>query len=206
MAVDKALLRSSSAAPILRVYDWEGDWISFGYFQKYAEIAAMSSEAELVRRPTGGGLVDHRIDWTYTLFVPRSEELGRAKATASYGAIHDALRRALGELGVRAALANGALGGQIGACFAGGGHAHLDVLVNGRKLAGAAQRKARQGLLHQGSVLSQGLDFPSIELFDALADQLAERVEPYSPDRQLQEEIESLKQDRYLSDDWLRKR
>ena len=60
MAVDEWLL-ATAREPLLRVYDWEGSWISLGYFTPTHEARqwVRESEVRLVRRATGGGLVDN---------------------------------------------------------------------------------------------------------------------------------------------------
>ncbi len=67
MAVDEALLREVRA-PVLRLYEWSVPAVSLGYFQP----AALAGDRPFVRRYTGGGLVDHAHDLTYTLVLPRA--------------------------------------------------------------------------------------------------------------------------------------
>src|SRR5258706_6842935 len=69
MALDEALLETAPALaqPVLRFYAWTEAGASFGYFQKHAEIEQMTLLRPLIRRPTGGGLVPHDADWTYSL-------------------------------------------------------------------------------------------------------------------------------------------
>ena len=68
MALDQWLAETCDA-PVLRRYRWTPGGGSFGYCVKTADLPA--SGLKWVRRWTGGGIVDHRADWTYTLFVPR---------------------------------------------------------------------------------------------------------------------------------------
>ena len=72
MALDEALLHAAPrlGQPVLRFYGWTEPAASFGYFQKHAEIERMTLLRPLVRRPTGGGLVPHDADWTYSLVFP----------------------------------------------------------------------------------------------------------------------------------------
>src|SRR5277367_1833538 len=66
MAIDEALLREVRE-PVLRIYEWNVPAVSLGYFQP----AALAGDRPFIRRYTGGGLVDHARDVTYTLVVPR---------------------------------------------------------------------------------------------------------------------------------------
>lgn len=152
MALDEALLDAvvSLNFPILRFYSWRESAATFGYFQRYNEIAAWTPLRPLIRRPTGGGLVPHDIDWTYSVIVPPSDPWHELRATESYLRLHQWLAAALRAAGIPAELAPVAQKEIPGQCFA-GAEQH-DILLNGRKIAGAAQRRARHGLLIQGSV------------------------------------------------------
>src|SRR5690242_7405132 len=76
MALDEALLEAIAQVevPLLRFYGWSEPAASFGYFQKYQEIARATLLRPLVRRPTGGGLVPHEADWTYSVIFPPTHE------------------------------------------------------------------------------------------------------------------------------------
>lgn len=150
MAVDEWLLEAATA-PVLRVYRWSGAWASLGYFGKIATAREAFSEVQWVRRWTGGGMVDHRADWTYTIVAPHDEPLAKLRGAESYRILHQALMDTLIAGGISARLSSGTeeTGGAL--CFE--NPVSYDLLgADGRKLAGAGQRRTRQGLLHQGSV------------------------------------------------------
>ena len=174
MAADEWLLETA-AAPVLRVYRWAGDWASLGYFGKLAEAEAAFSGVSWVRRWTGGGVVDHRDDWTYTLAVPKSETLAQARGAESYRAIHAALVAAIETKNSIARLSGGDAQTGAAACFA--NPVEHDIIDGaGRKLAGAGQRRTRFGLLHQGSVAGRLEPGASLARARALADALAGEV------------------------------
>ncbi len=149
MAVDEWLLEVAME-PVLRVYGWDGDWASVGYFGKIADARAAIPEVRWVRRWTGGGMVDHRADWTYTLVLPHSEKLANERGAESYRRIHAALAEALTAEGhaVRLSMGEDETGAAL--CFE-NPVSHDLVGPGGMKLAGAGQRRTRHGLLHQGS-------------------------------------------------------
>lgn len=165
LALDEALL-DSTHAPILRFYQWQAPAVTMGYFQRWQEMPLESfgdSDIEIARRWTGGGLVDHRHDLPYSLIVPAGHWLSAAPATHSYRWIHERLARALRQvagLDVSAADAArseppaSAQGAMV--CFT--APVAWDVIEagSGRKISGAAQRRSRQRLLHQGSVIIPG--------------------------------------------------
>jgi len=152
MALDAALLEAGPdlPGPVLRFYEWTEAAASFGYFQRYAEVEQMTSLRPLVRRPTGGGLVPHDMDWTYSLTVPPGHAWYLLSATESYRQMHEWLCAAFARLGVVCELAPACKKSGPGQCFV--GYEKFDVLWQGRKIAGAAQRRTRTGLLIQGSV------------------------------------------------------
>jgi lipoate-protein ligase A len=152
MALDEALLREIAAIgrPVLRFYGWTEPAATFGYFQPHAQIAAWTSLRPLVRRPTGGGLVPHDADWTYSVIIPPGHPWYELRAVESYSQLHRWVTAALRAANIPAELAPTARKEIPGQCFAGA--EQYDVLLNGRKIAGAAQRRAREGLLIQGSI------------------------------------------------------
>lgn len=164
MATDFMLLqRYPEAAVRLRHYDWHRPAFTFGYSQKIAFVREQlppDDTYDLCRRPTGGGVVDHRDDWTYSLVIPRGHALEEAPATQSYRLIHEALAVALGWQGVAAEVKRECAPpedgktscGLSGVCFQ---RAELYDVVHARsggKIAGAAQKRNKHGLLFQGSI------------------------------------------------------
>ena len=152
MALDHALLEHAPrlGRPVLRFYGWTEPAASFGYFQKIAEVEKATALRPLVRRPTGGGLVPHDADWTYSLVFPPAHGWYLLKAEASYARVHQWIQSAFAALDAPTELAACCRKEIPGQCFA--GHEKFDLLWLGRKIAGAAQRRTRTGLLIQGSV------------------------------------------------------
>lgn len=155
MAVDEWLL-GSREKPLLRIYGWDGKWGSLGYFGNLQEARDSMPGLEWVRRWTGGGTVDHSEDWTYSLIVPKGHVVAELKGGESYRQIHEVLVRVLRDEVGAVSLSTG--GGEgSGSCFE--NPVEHDVEDGtGTKLAGAAQRRGKFGLLHQGSVLCAGGD------------------------------------------------
>jgi lipoate-protein ligase A len=158
MALDWLLLENfpEPDSVRLRFYGWAKPAFTFGYGQKWAEArAASDSSAELVRRPTGGGLVDHRHDWTYALVIPASHPLAQARACESYRVVHEALSAVLNEAGVKNHLQANCTApdkNKFSVCFRQPERFDLVRSDNNQKIAGAAQRRTRKGLLLQGTV------------------------------------------------------
>jgi len=199
MAVDEWLL-TEAKVPVLRVYGWSGDWCSLGYFGNLAEAKSQLASPNWVRRMTGGGVVDHRSDWTYSLIIPAKEPAASWKGAEGYRHIHAALVRALKQEGEDVRL-----------CGAGEESGHLLCFKNpvphdvvnavGEKIAGAGQRRNRSGFLHQGSVALPCTSATAINLASALA----RVVEPGDFHPQDSPSFEAITH-RYRSQEWLMRR
>lgn len=171
MAVDEWLLESTTA-PVLRVYRWQGDWGSLGYFGSLGEAMTSFPGVDWVRRWTGGGTVDHRSDWTYTVVAPAGEALARCRGAESYRILHAALAAVLVGEGIDCRLSTGVEETGMALCFE-NPVSHDLVGPAGRKLAGAGQRRTRCGLLHQGSVAVSATHATSSKRAVCLAGRLA---------------------------------
>jgi lipoyl(octanoyl) transferase len=179
MATDFLMLQRYPREGVARYrhYGWRSPSFTFGYSQKIAFVRGQlpaEGSFDLCRRPTGGGVVDHRDDWTYSVVIPRGHPLEEVSATQSYRAIHEALAGALVDAGVPALLkptadpgaASGA-GGPAGVCFE---RAEIFDVVHGEsgaKIAGGAQKRNKRGLLFQGSAwrpaAGGGVDWEGLE-------------------------------------------
>lgn len=159
MASDFLLLQRypHPGAARFRHYLWRSPSFTFGYSQKIAWVRSQlppGGPFDLCRRPTGGGIVDHREDWTYALVIPRGHPLEEVRATQSYRVVHEALAEALRAQGVPVdvKMVRDDDGHLPGVCFE---QAEIYDVVNpatGAKLAGAAQKRNKHGLLFQGSI------------------------------------------------------
>jgi lipoate-protein ligase A len=158
MATDFLLLQRYPAPtePRFRHYGWHRPAFTFGYAQKIEFVRRQlppDESFDLCRRPTGGGVVDHREDWTYALVIPRGHPLEDLRATQSYRAVHEALAAALRAQSIPALTKTAVPEEESpGVCFQ---RAEIyDVVheTSGAKIAGAAQKRNKHGLLFQGSI------------------------------------------------------
>jgi lipoyl(octanoyl) transferase len=200
MAVDEALLETA-ASPSLRLYRWQGPALSFGYFGSYADVADQRSAREIVRRWTGGGVVPHGDDLTYSVIIPASHLFFARSSPAIYSALHDALREALAKNGIEATLAQSVSPRVSEECFANAVRA--DVISEGRKISGAAHRRSRLGLLHQGSI--QKAKLPHL-FIDDFARALCDRFERRAVSQELIDRATRIAQAKYGTAEWLMRR
>lgn len=217
MATDLLLLQRypGTGAARFRHYGWHRPAFTFGYSQKLDFIRTQlppGDVVELCRRPTGGGLVDHRDDWTYSLVIPRGHPVEERPATHSYRLVHEAVTAALQAQGVPARLQVAAPeregAGPAGVCFQRAEVADIVHGVTGAKIAGAAQKRNKHGLLFQGSLwrpaAGPGVDWEGFGAGFAavLAEALAIPAEA-SPWPELNEDELAGLTERYASSEWL---
>lgn len=150
MAVDQAWLENSDR-PVVRVYDWDTATVSIGYAQNLTKLGEALPGWPVVRRWTGGGVVLHENDETYSVIVPAGHAWAETRPLDSYRLIHAALAEGLntaGMTGCRLAGPEDLIENPF--CFV--APALHDVVRGKVKIAGAGQRRGKLGLLHQGSV------------------------------------------------------
>ncbi|MCP4228523.1 MAG: lipoate--protein ligase family protein [bacterium] len=144
MARDLALFEgylAGESPATWRCYTWNETAATFGRNQ---ESPPGLEEIPVIKRVTGGGIVPHGADLTYS--VVRERRSGNE----NYRDIIELLNVALRELGVDCSVWEGGDEGLSGVCFA--SLAPFDIHRDGVKIAGCAQRRKQDGILHHGSI------------------------------------------------------
>ncbi len=159
MAVDEYLFRSLGCEPQTRVrfYQWERPTVSLGYSQVAEKVvdldACRKHGIDVVRRMTGGKLVLHHRDVTYSICSSDIEVFSSTLAQ-SYRLISHALINGLKEMGLSARLAGPApsfYGEGNFPCFS--YPARDEVEIDGKKIIGSAQKRVGRKFLQHGSIL-----------------------------------------------------
>ena len=164
MAIDEALLEAfdpETSAPVFRLYGWDPPALSLGRFQDADAVLDLAlcraRGVPVVRRITGGGVIYHADELTYSIVRPPGRLPGETGVADSYRLMNGFLLsfyRALGLPAVYAAdsplPAASRLGERTHFCFA--GRERSDILVDGRKIGGNAQRRTRRALFQHGSI------------------------------------------------------
>ena len=207
MAIDEALLETA-VVPTIRSYRWRSSALSFGYFGKFSDVAIYEAQRDLVRRWTGGGIVFHGDDLTYSIVIPASDPTFNESSIAIYEKIHRALCGALAGHDQGAELVtvahhpqNGDPGSLDNDCFA--NPVRADVMMDGRKIAGAAQRRTGRGLLQQGSI--QGFAM-NTDLAQRFAQALSTNCSEFEITTAILKRAQEVSQQKYGTESWLRKR
>jgi len=202
MAVDQSWLETAEF-PVLRVYEWDQATVTLGYAQNLAKLVETLPSWPVVRRWTGGGVVLHDQDETYSVIVPGSHAWAETRPLDSYRLIHQALAEGLNAAGLdecRLAGPEDLIENPF--CFV--APALHDVVRGKSKIAGAGQRRGRLGLLHQGSVQQVALP-PGF--WSAWAAGLAATVIPVTElPPQTAARAQELVEKRYALPQWLHER
>jgi lipoate-protein ligase A len=211
MAIDEALLEIA-IKPSIRFYQWDHSALSFGYFGQFADVE--KKPRDLVRRWTGGGIVFHGKDLTYSIVIPANDAAFAESSISIYEKAHAAIREALAANGKRAELAAATavydrqnqntpalIERRYSECFS--NPVRADVLSNGRKVAGAAQRRTRRGLLQQGSI--QGVDIGN-GFADRVAHALCRELYEKELGADLLARAQQIAEQKYATKAWLQRR
>ena len=160
MALDEAILDRAiehGGPATVRFFDWERPAVTIGYAIDAPGSLDLDECARrrvpVIRRITGGGIVFHGADLTYAITFPRDALAPQEGLIETYRTINRAFAAALKTFGVASSLLDGPArsGPPAGACFA--RPTRYDLVVNGKKLAGNAQRRSKGWLLNHGSML-----------------------------------------------------
>ena len=166
MAIDEALMLTAKqrGRPILRLYEWVEDSVSIGYVQKMSKVP--HEGLKIVRRPTGGGIVFHKYHFTYTVVLPNYHWIvADTQPVESYSYLNRAVQASLNLLNMPSQLTNDKIPKSVDragmVCFV--TPTKYDLVSDSRKIAGSAQRRAKEGMLHQGSIEMEGVSELSAE-------------------------------------------
>ncbi len=168
MEKDRYLLGrlGSSREAVVHLYEWENLYsATYGYFTDVSRLLKPGHDLDLARRPTGGGIIFHRWDYAFSILVPSSHPLFSNIVLDNYRWINQLAYQALekvlyvkkGGLIEEDSIANFA----DNRFFCMARPTKYDVMIDNKKIIGAAQRTTKNGFLHQGSIF---LMKPDIDL------------------------------------------
>lgn len=165
MAVDEAILLNYGLKkiPTLRLYGWDKPFISLGYNQQADKVLNSDGDIPFVRRITGGASILHDKELTYSITCSL-EDLNLPKGVKeSYAIICSFLKEFYRRLGFAAVFAkdifNDKLSRYENFCFS--SYEPFDLIVEGKKIGGNAQRRKHNTIFQHGSI-PQEIDFKKV--------------------------------------------
>lgn len=170
MAKDEQLL-GQLEKPLLHLYEWDGPSLTYGYFtdpfQYLNPEALQKHRINMARRPTGGGIIFHLTDFAFSILVPHTSSFFSMNTLENYAFVNRLVAQAL--VPFLTSNQQTELLGQESNCeavchgFCMAKPTRYDIMIEGKKVGGAAQRRTKQGYLHQGSI---SLALPSLTLLE----------------------------------------
>jgi len=163
MRIDTDLLENLSdhSQPTLHLYDWKNDCATYGYFVDPFDFLSKEGverrKLELARRPTGGGIIFHMWDFAFSVAVPSHSKYFSQNTLDNYAFVNNAVLLAAQEFlqtQEKPEIIPDDFAPLDVSCkrFCMAQPTKYDVVLHGKKIAGAAQRKTKQGFLHQGTI------------------------------------------------------
>lgn len=174
MAIDESLLiacEKGFSPPTLRFYSWRPSAVTTGYSHKRLEeeidtTGLKSLGIPLVRRPTGGGILFHYNDLSYSI-VSNKTHGGLSKPIGSYITIHNCFLESLKTIRVNARLRPDKRSSvRNNLCFL--NPARFEVLVDDKKVLGSSQRRLRNSFLQHGSIFLEPPPSEILRVFKGL--------------------------------------
>ncbi len=168
MLLDAELLQSldPKGKPILHLYDWARPSATYGYFIRPEQFLRIGGEIDLARRPTGGGVVFHIWDLAFSFLMPSEHPHFSLSTLTNYQFVNRAVLEVVQSyFSLKPELIPIDAPSLGPSCqnFCMAKPTQYDVVDQGRKIAGAAQRRRRQGYLHQGTI---SLCSPDLKLLE----------------------------------------
>lgn len=159
MAIDEAIVQAIEPddPPVLRFFDWSQPAISIGYSQKINEVLDVpickKEKMFFVRRPTGGGVVLHGGNITYSVIIPVPH---REWNKGMFWMIQYWIKKGMDALGIETTQYNEIKKNSPGYCFV--SPSFGDIIIADRKIGGLAGRRIRQKMLYQGYLYFENAD------------------------------------------------
>ena len=155
MAIDEAILKNYKDGdyPIIRFYKWGENSVTIGISQKNEEYNYLeNTENKIAKRVTGGGVLFHGHDVSYSLIIP-SYYLNNLSVKESYENICLFLLEFYSKLGLDVCYAKDDKNIVLSKSdFCQVGFEAYDIIVNGQKIGGNAQRRTKKVIFQHGSI------------------------------------------------------
>jgi lipoate-protein ligase A len=181
MEKDTRLLESVET-PTLHFYEWQNDSATYGCFTNPQHFLNLDNvkkqQLDLAKRPTGGGIVFHLTDLAFSVLLPSSHKKFSINTLENYAFVNEAVIESIQNLKLTPTLLKEEVIPLDTACnyFCMAKPTIYDVIIEGKKIAGASQRRTKKGFLHQGTIsiaplcpsFLQDILLPGTKVFEAM--------------------------------------
>lgn len=176
METDRRLL-AELTTPVLHLFEFEAESATFGHFiepfEHLREEGVKKRNLQLARRPTGGGIIFHLWDFTFSLLIPSTHPAYSLKPLDNYARVNQWVSKALKSHKLTFLEEH-----TENSPFCMARPTIYDIMLDGKKVGGCAQRRTKEGFLHQASL---SLAPPSREyLEDLLPEKVIDEMERQS--------------------------
>mgnify|MGYP000250470083 CR=1 FL=1 len=215
MAADEYFCETMPRKYLLRFYNWQSGGVTFGYSQRYSTVITRLKKEKKeglppVRRPTGGGIVYHENDLTFSFifhypcvtFNPRR----------IYFLLHNAIKREYGKSVLNFDISsdkteNYNTNFPAMECFK--KPVEMDLLSEGKKALGGALRKFADYMLYQASLqtaeVRKNADFHKKTIAKAFANEFNIIWEEKKMAGEEMEKVLQIKEMKYMTKSWNRR-
>lgn len=150
MEKDRSLF-STFSEPVLRFYEFHPKAITYGYFidpKKHLK-ENVTHYFDLAKRPTGGGILFHEADFSFSLFIPRTDARFSEDIVKNYHWINSCVLKVMQRRYPDLSLFEMETEDSN---FCMGAKSSCDLLLGQKKVGAAAQRISKRGFLHECSL------------------------------------------------------
>ncbi len=212
MACDEIMCETMPADYIIRFYRWKDNGITFGFSQRYTNVYSTIDESKkgykITRRPTGGGVVIHEDDLTFSVIFYSPGEFNPKK---TYDILHTAIYSEYVKSGLSVEIASSKhisyeINSPVMECFK--KPVDMDLMVGNKKVLGGALRKFSDYMLYQASVQFENARFSSTHrkiITQAFENLFRLRFERYELSDEELEKVRKKACEKYLSEEWIKR-
>jgi len=172
MAKDAALLAAIDPEDpcTLHFYDWDLPCLTYGYFidpALHLNLDVLQSYGwQAARRPTGGGILFHVSDLPFSVLIPARHPSFSLNPLDNYAFINQRVAEAVAHFALPSPVPQLLITPPFSSSkecspFCMATPSQYDLMIQGKKVGGAAQRRTKQGFLHQASL---SLLFPRTDI------------------------------------------
>lgn len=154
-SIDSALFKAfkKDSLPVLRLYSWQ-DSVTFGLSQNPSDYVTLLEEYKnnFAKRITGGGVLFHGHDISYSLIIPTSYIQNKG-VKETYELICSFILEFYSSFGLKANFAKDIEEIILSKnAFCQVGFEAYDIIINGKKIGGNAQKRSKNVIFQHGSI------------------------------------------------------